>query len=344
MCYSHYTIVINEANILSIQEEKNKFIYDLFKEKNAYFCKNFEAYIQNCSEESEQNLLNILKQNNGKFNLKNPNNDYTFFHYLDYFLQISNHSITTDLTSRLRNFFELYSQSNAKIEFSMKDLKTISAKNHIFLLPILFYRNSISYESFNEYCENKSYPLYISSLLHSKHKQALNGWLDLTDLLELPIKNKELKFKLFSLTKEELSETIHNILDINCNNFIKRNEQMSILLNILDINKNEDYILENPCYYITLINKITQNLNKDKDYDMHEHYLNALHNIYPLSFVVQDKDCRDYLEFLLNKYEKKYDLSYYLLQEFSEAKSNYEKGLLDNIIDNNIPVNKKNRI
>ncbi|HCJ8466497.1 TPA: hypothetical protein NV714_000180 [Escherichia coli] len=329
---------------MSIQEEKNKFIYDLFKEKNAYFCKNFEAYIQNCSEESEQNLLNILKQNNGKFNLKNPNNDYTFFHYLDYFLQISNNSITIDLTSRLRNFFELYSQSNAKIEFSMKDLKTISAKNHIFLLPILFYRNSISYESFNEYCENKSYPLYISSLLHSKHKQALNGWLDLTDLLELPIKNKELKFKLFSLTKEEFSETIHNILDINCNNIIKRNEQISVLLHILDINKNKDYILENPSYYITLINKITQNLNQDKDYDMHEHYLNVLHNIYPLSFVVQDKDCRDYLEFLLNKYEKKYDLSYYLLQEFSEAKSNYEKGLLDNIIDNNIPVNKKNRI
>ena len=77
---------------------------------------------------------------------------------------------------------------------------------------------------------------------------------------------------------------------------------------------------------------------------MYEHYLNALHNIYPLSFVVQDKDCRDYLEFLLDKYEKEYGLSYYLIQEFSEAKSNYEKGLLDNIIENNIPANKKNRI
>lgn len=329
---------------MSIQEEKNKYIYNLFKEKNAYFCNNFEAYIQNYSEESEQNLLNILKLNNGKFNLENPNNDYTFFNYLDYFLQISNHSITTDLASRLRNFFELYSELDAKIEFSMKNFKTISAKNHIFLLPILFCRNSISYESFNEYCENKSYPLYISNLLHSKHKQALNGWLDIIDLLELPIKNKELKFKLFSLTKEELSETIYNILDINCNNFIKQNEQISVLLNILDINKNEDYILENSVYYITLINKITQNLNKDKDYDMYEHYLNALHNIYPLSFVVQDKDCRDYLEFLLDKYEKEYGLSYYLIQEFSEAKSNYEKGLLDNIIENNIPANKKNRI
>lgn len=332
---------IKEVNIVGEESEKNK--YDLFKEKNSHFCNNFEIYIKNNSAECKKNLINILKKNDGKFNLNNISENYQFFNYLDYFLQPPNNSIT-NLSLRLKNFFDLYSQLNTKIEFSMANFKTISSKNHIFLLPILFYQDSISYESFYEYSEGQSYPLYMSNLLHDKHKQALNGWLELMDLLHLPINDKDLKNKLFSLNKEDLLKTIYNISDISCFTFSTQQEQISALLNILDVNKNEDYILKNPGYYITLINKITQNLNKDKYYDMHEHYLNALHNIYPLSFVVQDKDCRDYLEFLLNKYEKEYDLSYHLLQEFSEAKSNYEKGLLDNIIDNNIPTNKKNRI
>ena len=328
---------------MSEESEKNKYKYDLFKEKNSYFCNNFEMYIKNNSYECKQNLLHILKKNGGTFNLNNINNDYQFFNYLDYFLQSPNDSII-NLNYRIRNFFDLYSQLNKKIEFSMNNFKTISSKNHIFLLPVLFYQDSISYESFYEYCEGQSYPLYVSNLLLNKHKQALNGWLELMDILTLQLNNKDLKNKLFSLNEEELFTTIHNILDINCITFSTKHEQISAILTVLEANKNKDYVCKNTNYYITTINMITQYLNKDNDYTIHEIYINNLHNIYPLSFVVKDKNCNEYLEFLLHKYENKYDLSYPLIQQFLEVKSNYEKGLLDSIIENNIPSNKKNRI
>ena len=334
---------IKEVNIVGEESEKNKYKYDLFKEKNSHFCNNFEIYIKNNSAECKKNLINILKKNDGKFNLNNISENYQFFNYLDYFLQPPNDSIT-NLSLRLRNFFDLYSQLNTKIEFSMANFKTISSKNHIFLLPILFYQDSISYESFYEYSEGQSYPLYMSNLLHDKHKQALNGWLGLMDLLYLPINDKDLKNKLFSLNKEDLLKTIYNISDISCFTLSTQQAQISALLSILDVNKNEDYVRENTSYYITIINLITQHLNRDNDYDFHELNLNNLHSIYPLNFVINDKHCSEYLEFLLHKYEKKYNSSYPIVQKFSEAKSNYEKGLLDNIIENNIPANKKNRI
>lgn len=332
---------IKEVNIVSEESEKNK--YKLFKEKNSCFCNNFEIYIKNNSAECKKNLLNILEKNGGQFNLNNLNEDYQFFNYLDYFLQPPNDSIT-NLSFRLRNFFDLYSEFNKKIEFSMTNFKTISSKNHIFLLPILFYQDSISCESFYEYSEGQSYPLYMSNLLHNKHKHALNGWLELMDLLHLPINDKNLKNKLFSLNKEDLLKTIYNISDINCFTFSTKQEQISALLTILDANKDKDYVHENASYYINAINIITQHLNRDNDYDVHEQNLNNLHTIYPLNFVVKDKECSEYLEFLLHKYEEKYDLSYPVVQQFLEAKLDYEKQLLNNIIDNNITNKKKNRI
>lgn len=312
--------------------------YKLFKQNNTIFCHNFETYLKIHSENHRLNIVEILKSNDGKLNLNYSEQDYSFYQYLDDVIIKYYDKFRFDF--QLTKFFQFYSELNTEFEFSLKDLKKISSKNHILLLSILFNSNILSYRDINEYCEGQNYLLYMSSLLRKKHKEALNGWLVLMDLLRLPNINSELKNKLFHLNKEDLSNTIYNISDIYNNSFRKT----EILLTILDFNKKEDYVSKNFSYYIMLIDTITKDLNNHKNYDLQEELLEIVHNIYPLSFVIQDKNCRDYLEFLLQKYEKKYDSSHHLLLKFSEAKSNYEKGLLDNIIESNIPANKKNRI